>query len=184
MVPWYLDVLGWYFPALFLFYLKTNDCFSRSSLVSSGFPVQELVWHSIAQPFQTLFWHLKSCKIWLHVSKICFSLPQVFIILVKWLSCVRLFAIPWTVGYQLPPSMEFSRQEYWGELPFLSPGDLPNPGIEPRSPALSFTWFQIWWFSTPSSVYVNLLTYLSIKNPYLINLYYLSFFYYLRPTSV
>ena len=52
------------------------------------------------------------------------------------LSCVRLFAIPWTVAYQAPLSMEFSRQEYWSGLPFPSPGDLPNPGIEPRSPAL------------------------------------------------
>ena len=50
--------------------------------------------------------------------------------------CVRLFVTPWTVAYQAPPSMGFSRQEYWSGLPFPSPGDLPNPGIEPRSPAL------------------------------------------------
>ena len=55
---------------------------------------------------------------------------------VKLLSSVRLFAIPWTVAYQVPPSIEFSRQEYWSRLPFSSPGDLPNPGIEPGSPAL------------------------------------------------
>ena len=48
------------------------------------------------------------------------------------LSRVRLFATPWTVAYQAPPS----RQEYWGGLPFPSPGDFPDPGIEPRSPAL------------------------------------------------
>ena len=53
----------------------------------------------------------------------------------KSLSRVQLFATPWTVAYQAPPSMGFSRQEYWSELPFPSPGDLPNPGIEPRSPA-------------------------------------------------
>ena len=51
----------------------------------------------------------------------------------KSLSNVRLFATPWTVA---PLSMGFSRQEYWGGLPFSSPGDLPNPGIEPGSPAL------------------------------------------------
>ena len=45
-------------------------------------------------------------------------------------------ATPWTVAYQAPLSMEFSRQEYWSGLPFPSPGDLPNPGIEPGSPAL------------------------------------------------
>ena len=51
----------------------------------------------------------------------------------KSLSHVWLFAAPWTVAYQAPPSVEFSRQEYWSGLPFLSPRDLPNPGIEPRS---------------------------------------------------
>ena len=55
---------------------------------------------------------------------------------VKSLSRVRLFATPWAVAYQVPPSMGFSRQEYWSGLPFPSPGDLPNPGIKPRSPAL------------------------------------------------
>ena len=55
---------------------------------------------------------------------------------VELLSRVRLFAIPWTVAYQVPPSMEFSRQGYWMGLPFPSPGDLPNPGIEPRSPSV------------------------------------------------
>ena len=55
---------------------------------------------------------------------------------VKLLSHVLLFPTPWTVAYQAPPSMAFSRQEYWRGLPFPSPGDLPNTGIEPRSPAL------------------------------------------------
>ena len=54
----------------------------------------------------------------------------------KLLSHVQLFATPWTVAYQVPPSMGFSRQEYWSGLPFPFPGDLPDPGIKPRSPAL------------------------------------------------
>ena len=45
-------------------------------------------------------------------------------------------ATPWTVAHQAPLSMGFSRQEYWNGLPFPSPGDLPDPGIEPGSPAL------------------------------------------------
>ena len=45
-------------------------------------------------------------------------------------------AIPWTVACQAPLSMRFSRQEYWSGLPFPSSGVLPNPGIEPQSPAL------------------------------------------------
>ena len=54
----------------------------------------------------------------------------------KSLSRVRLFVTPWAVAYQIPQSMEFSRQEYWSGLPFPSPGDLPDTGIEPSSPAL------------------------------------------------
>ena len=49
--------------------------------------------------------------------------------------CLTL-ATPWTVARQAPLSMGFSRQAYWSGLPFPSPGDLPNPGIEPGSPAL------------------------------------------------
>ena len=51
------------------------------------------------------------------------------------LSCLILMT-PWTVARQGPLSMGFSRQEYWSGLPFLSPGQLPDPGIEPRSPEL------------------------------------------------
>ena len=50
-------------------------------------------------------------------------------------SCLTV-ATPWTVAHQTPRSMGFYRQEYWSGLPFPSPGDLPNPGIKPRSPAL------------------------------------------------
>ena len=55
---------------------------------------------------------------------------------VKSLSRVQLFATPWAVAHQVPPSMEFSRQEYLSGLPFPFPGDLPNPGIEPGDPSL------------------------------------------------
>ena len=54
---------------------------------------------------------------------------------VKSLSRVQLFATPWTTAHQAPLSMGFSRQEYWSGVPFPSPGDLPDPGIEPGSPA-------------------------------------------------
>ena len=52
-------------------------------------------------------------------------------------SHVQLFATPWTVAHQAPLFMGFSGQEYWRELPLPSPGDLPNPGIKPRSPVLA-----------------------------------------------
>ena len=62
---------------------------------------------------------------------------------VKLLSRVRLFATPWTVAYQASLSMGFSRQEYWSGLPFPSPGDLPNPEIKLRSPALEADAFNL-----------------------------------------
>ena len=52
------------------------------------------------------------------------------------LSYVRLFATLWTVAYHTPPSVGFSRQEYWSGVPFPSPEDLPKPGMEPVSSAL------------------------------------------------
>ena len=59
---------------------------------------------------------------------------------VKLLRCVQLFATLWTVAYQGPPSMGFSRQEYWSGLPFPSPGDLPDPGTKPGSNIYIYIW--------------------------------------------
>ena len=53
------------------------------------------------------------------------------------------FETPWTVTYQAPLSMGFSRQEYWSGLPFPSPWDLPDPGMEPGSPALQVILYQL-----------------------------------------
>ena len=55
---------------------------------------------------------------------------------VKSLRRVQLFVTLWTVAYQAPPSMGFSKQEYWSGLPFPSPGDLPDSGTKPGSPSL------------------------------------------------
>ena len=71
----------------------------------------------------------KRQKLWVN-TYLC-TVPKVK---VKSFSHVRLFATPWNVAHRAPPSMGFCRQEYWSGLPFPSPGDLPNPGIEPRSP--------------------------------------------------
>ena len=60
------------------------------------------------------------------------------------LSRVRLFETPWTVTRQAPLSTEFSRQEYWGGLPFPSTGDLPNPGIESQVSCIAHRFFTIW----------------------------------------
>jgi len=85
---------------------------------------------------------------------------------------VQLFASPWTVAHQAPLPMEFFRQEYWSGLPFPTPGDLPNQGIEPMSlvsPALADRFFttmppgksekRILDRKEQTSVYLNLLSY-------------------------
>ena len=77
---------------------------------------------------------------------------------VKSLSCVWLFAAPWTVAHQTPPSMEFSRQEYWSGLPFPSPGDLPDPGIEPGSPATQADAQMLYRLSHQGSPFLSLVT--------------------------
>ena len=78
---------------------------------------------------------------WLHLICMTCSIPGVRDTIpkekkVKSLSSVQLCATTWTVAYQVPLSIGFSRQEYWSGLPFPSPGDLPDPGIEPGSPTL------------------------------------------------
>ena len=83
---------------------------------------------------QKCFFLKQSSCLMLYYNLFAYHLPSK--VKVKSLSRVRLFATLWTVAYQAPQSMEFSRQEYWSGLIFLSPGDLPNPGIKPRSPAL------------------------------------------------
>ena len=68
---------------------------------------------------------------------------------------VQLFATPWTVAHQAPLSMGFSRQEYWNGLPCLPPGDLPNPGIKPASPALQADSLPLSQLGILSTVSVN-----------------------------
>ena len=65
-----------------------------------------------------------------------FHITKCYVCMLNHFSRAQLFVTLWTIAHQAPPSMGFSRQEYWSGLPFPSPGDLPNPGIEPRSPTL------------------------------------------------
>ena len=77
-------------------------------------------------------WEILIQKVWDEVQESQFLTSSQ----VKSLSHVWLFVTPWTVAYQVPLSMGFSRQKCWSGLPFPSPGDLPDQGIEPGSPAL------------------------------------------------
>ena len=76
------------------------------------------------------------------------------------LSRVLPFAAPWTVARQAPLSLGFSRQEYWSGLPFLPPGDLPGPGIEPRSPTLQADTFP----SEPPGMHLKKSIYLAVPS--------------------
>ena len=79
-----------------------------------------------------------------------YFLPKVCLVLVlNHFSRVRLFVTPWTGARQVSLSMGFSRQDYWSGLPFPSPGDLPNPEIEPTSP-LSPAWAGRFFTASPS----------------------------------
>ena len=63
-------------------------------------------------------------------------LPMLLKVKVKSFSRVRFFVAPWSIAHQASLTMGFPSQEHWNGYPFPSPGDLPNPGIEPGSPAL------------------------------------------------
>ena len=73
------------------------------------------------------------------------------------LSHVQLFATQWTIACQAPLSMRFSRQEYWIGLPFPPLEDLPNSGIEPRSPMLQTDSFTIWATREARSIHNTML---------------------------
>ena len=79
----------------------------------------------------------KSINVIQHINKLKDKNHMIIskLLLLSRFSLVWLFATPWTAAYQAPLSMDFSRQEYQSGLPFPSPGDLPNPGVEPASPA-------------------------------------------------
>ena len=97
------------------------------SCIADRFFIHWVTWEPSLSPHQGPNPLSSPCLSWWHSSlSVQASWKKVK---VKSLSRVRLLATPWTVAHQAPPSMEFSRQEYWSELPFPSPGDLPNPGI-------------------------------------------------------
>ena len=103
----------------FMMILKNRSFITHSCRYNCCHPLWSILCHFILLIYVTVSrgWKVKKKK--------CQSL-----------SCIWIFATPWTIASQAPLSMEFSRQEYWSGLPFPSPGDLPHPGIELRSPAL------------------------------------------------
>ena len=145
-----------------------------SRLVITFLPRSKHLWISwlqspsavILEPPQNKLWHCFHC------------FPIYFPLKVKSLSCFWLFATPWTIAYQAPPSVGFSRQEYWSGLPFPSPGDLPNTGIEPGSPALQADALPSEPPGKPLLVYKNTINFWMLQHC-LIYLLILAFFVYL-----
>ena len=125
---------------------KKRDLGSDASDVRHIWSVSDTVLHAFPDSGKlsctTCIWRPQIKAHWFRLLFYCleFSLgclvPIKSKVKVKSLSCVWLFVTPWTAAHQAPVSMGFSRQEYWSGLPFPSPGDLPNPRIEPRSLAL------------------------------------------------
>ena len=100
-------------------------------------PPKVAAYHGAEHNVQILMKNLeKRTNVYIVPLNTILDISQFMKVKVKSLSRVQLFVTPWTVPYQALLPMGFSRQEYWSELPFPSPGDLADPGIEPGSPAL------------------------------------------------
>ena len=97
----------------------------------------------------------------IHPTQACFPQAHARACMLSHFSRVQLFVTPWTIAHQAPLSVGFSRQEYLSGLPFPSPGDLPNPGMEPTSPASpaladgSFTDSTTWEVPSDPQPYKN-----------------------------
>ena len=111
---------------------------------------------SCCQGDLSLLPHLFIYILFIRMQSDCYFIHWVIIHLLL-LSCVQLFVTTWTVACQAPLFMGLSRQEYWSGLPFLSLGDLPNPGIELESPALAGGFFTIQPPRNPTIYYCSCL---------------------------
>ena len=111
-----------------------SESFSQVLLFVSFFSIEVCLVYNVVNNWFYIYMPL---HIYIHIYSVIYIYVCVYTS--PWaasLSRVWLFATPWTIAFQAPLSMEFSRQEYWSELPCPPPGDLPNPGVEPRSLAL------------------------------------------------
>ena len=128
-------------------FLRPWDFPGKNTGVSCYFLLQEIF------PTQGLNLGLTQCRQMLYRLRHKFSSVQS-------LSLVRLFATPWTVARQAPLTMGFSRQEYWCGWPFPSPGDLPDPGIKPTSPAFPASAGGFFTTEPPGKPYIYICIYL------------------------
>ena len=126
---------------------------SQWDLTQSPGRVQNSVYYGRRCTLQTMYL-LRMCEI-SSFMKILSNKTFSTLVVVYSLSCVQLFTTPWITACQALLSMGFSRQEYWSGLPFPPPGDLPNSGIEPRSPALQADSLPTKLQGSPSSLLIS-----------------------------
>ena len=115
-------------------------------------------WRQVGTTVAEVHWRL------LQVEVVC-------VCLCVWAQSYPTLCNPWTVGHQAPLSMGFSRQEYWTGLPFPPPGDLPDPGIEPASPALAGRFSITALLGKPVS-FLYILNYFKFSIKYHFNLFW------------
>ena len=109
-------------------------------------------WQSIVHGVRKSWTRLSACT-HTHTHTHTHVLPKACACCALSLSCVPLFATLWTTVHQSPLSNGFSRQEYWSGLPCPPPGDRPNTGIKPRSPALQVDSLQMGYQGSPPKAY-------------------------------
>ena len=146
------------FTFTFHFHAFEKEMATHSSVLAWRIPgtgePDRLPSYGVAQSQTRLKW--LSTGVCIYIIKIILVFVCIPIKWVKSLSRVQLFATPWTTAYQASLSMGFYMPEYWSGLPFASPGDLPNPGIEPGSPILLGRHFTVWATREVLCIYVYL----------------------------
>ena len=132
----FINSLGYHHRHTLFNHNDLDFIFLFNSVISLGMiPQKPMMAHSNPSSLSKFQPRIHSSHLHITKPQSCSMISSILIMglerkKVKSLSCVQLFETPWTVAHQAPPSMEFSRQECWGGLPFPSPGALPNPGIE------------------------------------------------------
>ena len=126
LINWLLYHYVLTFSVSFYYFFGLQSVLSDLNTATPAFFWFPLAWN--------LFVHCFTLRLWAEVTLLC----ETYMCM---LSHVQLFVTPWIVAWQVSLSMGLSQQEYWSGLPFPSPGDLPDPGIKPASPALAGIFF-------------------------------------------
>ena len=138
-IPWKLGEM----PSLEDSTSQPSEGMNFANTLILGFQPPELCENTI------LLFQPPVCITWLHQSE-----KTNLLLLFSGSIMSDFFATPWTVVHQAPLSVRFSRQEYWGGLPFSPPGDLPHPGVQPGSPSLQTDSLPVSHLGRPGNKYI------------------------------